>query len=914
MTDVQALPDSDEQTPETVPDAPRVRVIVSLVEGANLEAALGTVERQDYESVAQVVVVGIEPELPEGVESVASVADAISAAEADVDYVWLLHSDARPRPDALSALVAEVERSGASLGGSKILIAGSSDVLESIGSATDVFGEPYSGLDEGEIDLQQYDVVREVATVSGVSMLIRRDLAQGLGGADEKLAPGAAGLDLSQRARIAGGRVVIVPSSEVYHQGKCGERSGGWQEEAGRMRAMFKAYSLLTLAWVLPFGLLVALLDSVTSLLLLRWRPAASHVASIGWNVVHLPSSIGERRRLGRVRAVGDEELFRFQARGSIRLRQVGSELSDKVLFMFDDDQALARGTRRVWASPGIWGAFLAAVILVFIARSILFSGVPNVGFSFPFEPPTIAIDRFLGGWNESGLGSPAPSHPATGITGLASLLWFGTEGAARTLLTLGAGLMAIVGMGRLAGRLGFRGPGRYLSGLVLLAGPGTALLVGSGSWLGLAGAAFLPWSVRSVFLHEDDLSKSWITHLSWTLFWTLIVAAFSPLLIVVPLIASVLWRVGGGRRTRWFLALGSLAGAVAGAAFVIGDPGWVADSDRRLGLQVPDLWPVLVAAAGILVLLSSGRTRRLAGVGAILSLGSLAGLVAPELGPGAEEALLITASFGAAMVVAAALDLGSREPVKVLAALVGLVIVGLSIGATADGRLGLPEGDDNERYGFASTLAAEGGAGRLLVISTDQSLIPGEARPGSGYWYRVIDGEGVTLDEVWLPDPLPGDGELDEDLTAISSGSELRPGSLLAPYSIDWLVIVGEPVYLEEILEAQVDLIPTPLDPSSHVYENPASLPLAFEGDETWSRDGTGFAGSAGSGRARISVNQDNGWAPDPGSGDWATTVSAATGEARFTASGAALYLPWVASVLFLVAVAGIVLARLRR
>src|SRR5690606_40406632 len=104
---------------------------------------------------------------------------AIAATDSTVDYLWFLHSDARPRPDALAALVREVERNEASLGGSKLLVAGSRDELEEVGSATDVFGEPYSGLEEGEIDLQQYDVVREVAFVRSASMLARRDLAQG---------------------------------------------------------------------------------------------------------------------------------------------------------------------------------------------------------------------------------------------------------------------------------------------------------------------------------------------------------------------------------------------------------------------------------------------------------------------------------------------------------------------------------------------------------------------------------------------------------------------------------------------------------------------------------------------------------------------------------------------------------------
>ncbi len=404
--------------------APRVRVVISVVQGADLAAALAVVGRQVYEPAPEVVVVG--ESAIDGVASVATLAEAIAGTDPSFDYLWLVHSDARPRPDALAALVAEVERNEASLGGSKLLKAGTMDELESVGGATDVFGEPYSGLDEGEIDLQQYDVVREVAFVQAASMLVRRDLAQGLKGLDPLLPPVAAGLDFSQRARLTGGRVISVPSSEVYHQGRCGERGTGRREQAGRLRAMLIAYSPLTLLWVVPYDILVSIIDSVASLLLFRWRPAVRHLFSWLWNIYHLPSTFRQRRRLHLVRSEGDEELFRFQAKGSVRLRAIGEEVSSRVLSMFDDDQALARGTKRVWGSPGIWGALVAVMVALFAGRSIMFGGMPNTGFSFPFEAPSVALERWFSGWNESGLGSATPVHASVGLTGLASFLWFG--------------------------------------------------------------------------------------------------------------------------------------------------------------------------------------------------------------------------------------------------------------------------------------------------------------------------------------------------------------------------------------------------------------------------------------------------------------------------------------------------------
>ena len=916
MTSASAPQIADESTPLVPPDAPRVKVIVTLVEGSDLEAALATVDRQVYEGVHEVVVIGdTNGDLPGGVSWMATLEEAIAVTGAEVDYLWILHSDARPRPDALAALVWELDRNEASLGGSKLLFAGTRDELESIGSATDVFGDPYTGLDEGEIDLQQYDVVREVAFVSSVSMLVRRDLAQGLRGLDELLEPVAAGLDFSQRARLAGGRVITVPSSEVYHQARCEEKAGGWREEAGRLRAMLKAYRPITLLWVVPFEILVSVLDSLANLILFRWRVGARHLISWLWNIRHLPSTIAERRRFRQVRAVGDEELFRFQSRGSVRLREVGSELTDRVLSIFDDDQALARGTRRIWSSPGIWGALIAAVVVLVASWSIFFVGVPNSGYNFPFEPPTVALDRFFAGWNDSGLGSADAVHPASGFTGLISLVWFGAEGAARTIATILFAVFAVLGMGRLAGRLGFRGPGRYLAGLVLLAGPGTALIVGAGSWLALGAAAFLAWAVRSVILHPDDRGRSWLTHVGWVLVWSILLTAVSPLLGVIPLVSALLWRLIGGSRSSLRLGLVTLLAGVVAVGFVYDDQGWLLDVDRRLGLIVPDWWPVLIAVTTIPLMLVEGRTRRLGFFGALVGLGGLLLVRLPLGGPGVEEAALVLASFGSAIVVAAALDRLSIEPRRLLASIGAIAMLLVSATGLINGRLGLPAGDINERLGFASTLAEQATPGRVLVMSTDRSLIPGEARPGPGIWYRAVDGHGTTLDEVWLPEPQPGDIQLANAIDRIASGADLRPGELLAEFAIDWVVVEGTETPLDPILDSQVDLVPTPLVTNADVFENPRVDPLAsVEEDVVWHREGTGFAGPVSSGPAVLRVNYSHGWDPQPELEDWFTTVSGMDGTAVFSATGYLSYTPYAAALLFVLALGLVAWGRARR
>jgi hypothetical protein len=663
---------------------------------------------------------------------------------------------------------------------------------------------------------------------------------------------------------------------------------------------------------VIPYDFLVSVVDSLASLLLLRWRAPVGHLYSWSWNFLHLPSTISQRRRLRSVRSERDEELFRFHTKGSVRLRAVGGELSGRVLSVFDDDQALALGTRRVWASPGIWGALVAAAVILIGARSILFSGMSNSGFSFPFEPPSVALERWFGGWNDSGLGSGSPVHPAVGLTGLMSFVWFGAEGAARTVATIALAVLGVVGVGRLAGRVGVRGPGRYLAGVVLIAGPGTALLVGRGSWLALAAAAVLPWAVRSTFLHPAE-GRSLLSRLGWALVLATVLAALSPALVVVPVVVALLWRLFGGRRARLGLSLVTLVGAVVAVPFLLGDPGWLTDSSRSLGVVAGDLWPLAVVVAAIPAFILEGEPRAMAFTGGTLALASLAAARGLDLGPGLEEAVLVTASFGAAMVVAAVLNTPSRNVLRLTAIAGGLALLIMSVPVVANGRLGLPGGDVNDRLSFATTLAGPQGVGRILHVSVDRTLIPGEVRSGPGLWYRVLDGEGTTNDQVWLPSRLDGDRELADALDDIVSGAELRPGERLASFAIDWVVLEGPQTPLDDVLTAQLDLVPLPLDPDSRVFENDSASPLAGTVERPWTRSGVGFAGEATTSLVPLAVNFDDGWNPGATAMSWFVQVDGSEGRAHFTTSRLDLYLEMAVVLVLAAGLALIVIGKVR-
>lgn len=879
-SDASEVSVSQEPNPEGRATPVSVVAAVTVVAGVDPQPTVEAVGRQGHPLQSVRLIGAADTDAPTGVVQSADLEAIVAELDPTVDYVWILHGDAEPRPDALGALVAEAERFEASLAGSKLLVAGTPDTLEGVGSATDVFGEPYSGLDEGEVDLEQYDVVRDVAFVSSVSMLVRRDLLRGLRGLDSVLAPVAAGLDLSQRVRIAGGRVIVVPSSEVFHRGRCGRGDGGWREQAGRMRAMIKSYRPITLAWFLPFAVLTGVLDSIVSLLLGRWRVLPRYLFTWAWNIVQAPSTIAARRGLARVRQVGDEELFRYQVGGAVRLRQAGSELSERFLGMFDEDSGLTTKATEVWNSAVTWGMVAALGAVLVGLRAIFLSGLPVVGHALPLpEDPVTTLDRFAGGWNPAGLGTAAPVHPGLGPVATVQLLLGGEAGLTRSLVTLAAFGASVLGMGRLASKLGVGGPGAYLGGVAASFGLAAGVLAREGRWTALIAVGLMPWALVSVLGPPLGSRRELMGAIGRTVAVVALITCFVPWLGPVPLLFAVGVRLIGRFRSRPVVA------AVGSLGMVVALPYVAWRMDETLG-GVPIVeQPRLIAMAFLLAAVVTGMLAgswRASGLAGLMAFGGLA--VSKAVGPDLQEALLVLAAVGVGLATASALRPRSeRGVISWLALASGIAVLVVSLVGLGGGRGGLAPDAWGRELAFMG-MAAEG-AERALLVAPDPSLLPGESRQGPGFWYRLIDSGGPTLDQVALGPAAAGDAALRTVLDTVASGASLEPGADLARFGIRWVVLAGEPgASLAAVLDSQIDLRPLPLSERLSIYENevPAAVAQTEDGDH-WVRDGTGFAGQPVDQRVLLALNGNSRWGPDWQAEDWAGSVSGRTGRATF-------------------------------
>lgn len=823
--------------------------------------------------------------------------------EADVTHVWFLHAGVVPRPDALLALVRESGRVDAGIAGSKLLDRDDPGHLLAVGLATDVFVEPYTGLDPDERDQGQFEVLRDVAALSGASLLVRRDLALGLGGPDPRLTPLVAAIDLCHRARLRGARVVVVPSSEVLGAPLPEE---GWRDVAGRLRTVLKIYGPLTLAWVVPSFILVGVVASIVAPFAGRWL-LFRHLAAWGWNLVQLPGTIRGRLRARRGRLVDDAELFRYQVPGPLELRRVAAQVVATFRRRWPGDDpldldALGKDLR----SPVVVGTVLAGVFLLVALRNLWSAGLPAIGHSLPIPSSTAALDAYAGGWHPGGFGGTDALVPFVGFLGLLRLLLLDSGRLAAYVLVAGSYVLGWLGVVRFAKVWGIRSSAALLGGVVYVAGSATQGIAAATALGALAALGAVPWVLR---VATDRWPKSAEARLGRI---AAVVAVTGLAVVLEPAVAPFL--VGAGVLLAVFLPEGtglraaglSLAGVLGAVPMLYP---WLGSVDPVAYLRDGSMFwttsPVVaVAFAGAFVLAVAGLPTRLAAAagwgGVLVAVGSLVAR-SPELVGRAPAAVgLLAASLGAAVVVGAVGEGVLRvdevrgwRRVLVGSGTVGVVVlVAASLAPLLGGRGGLPGDHLGEILAFTGAGEEEPTAVRALLVG-DPRFLPGDAREFRGSAYRVVSTPMPDLREVTLPGPGPADAALAEILDAIAERELLRGGAALGELGIRWVVVVGEdeddPHRRQwlDLFAPQLDFLRLGggLAHPAFAVDAPAARARTSDGDR-WRWTGVAYEGMPDpEGRVLLAENPDPRWGPGPWRRvAWGNEVSAASGVARYT------------------------------
>jgi GT2 family glycosyltransferase len=140
-----------------------------------------------------------------------------SASQETTEWIWLLHDDGRPDPDCLERLLDAAElHPSAAIVGPKLREWPSLRRLLELGVTITGSGRRETGLERGEYDQGQHDLVKKVLAVNTAGMLVRRDVLESVG-FDPYLPLSGPEIDFGWRAALAGHTTIVAPEAVVFH-------------------------------------------------------------------------------------------------------------------------------------------------------------------------------------------------------------------------------------------------------------------------------------------------------------------------------------------------------------------------------------------------------------------------------------------------------------------------------------------------------------------------------------------------------------------------------------------------------------------------------------------------------------------------------------------------------------------------
>jgi hypothetical protein len=227
-----------------------------------------------------------------------------------------------------------------------------------------------------------------------------------------------------------------------------------------------------------------------------------------------------------------------------------------------------------------------------------------------------------------------------------------------------------------------------------------------------------------------------------------------------------------------------------------------------------------------------------------------------------------------------------------VTAAAVALV---LSLGPVLSGRAGMPRDEWTDRLAFVSSLEEPSGPARILLIAAGD-VLPGDARSVGDQRYRVVTGPVPTADQARLAEPRAGDVALDQAVAQLLEGGVVRPGELLAPFSVRWVVVIDDAPVAANLI-TQVDLVPVPVAEGLAVYRNDVYRQRVSAADGSpWVAARASATGRSTSATVRLADNASGRWGPGWSQSDWYNVLSGSDGEIQFEPEPQARTLAWIA------------------
>ena len=723
-------------------------------------------------------------------------ATAMATLRVSGDAVWVLAQDTAPEPEALARLLGALE-----LGPSVAFVAPKlvrwDDRAEivSLGASMTAFGRTV-GLADAELDQGQHDAREDVLGSDIRGILARTEAWRSLGGVDHALAGADEGLDLGVRARLAGARVLLVPTALVA---VAGDGVAGLPSPLTGVRKRRRAFASRTaqlhrrLVYAQPVAvpfLWLAILPVAlwrTVLQIVRKQPGlvvpewgAAIVA-----MVRMPSIARSRARIRASRTASWAQIAPLR----VSQRALREQLDDDA----DSAAPSRRGDLRFFTGGGAWLVLGALVASIAAFPSLAAWAVLGGGGLQPLATDAGQLWAAAAyGLRASGLDTIGPADPFAAVLAVLGSLWPLEPSRALVILWLGALPLAALGGWFAATRVTDRSLLRFAGGTMWALAPTFLAALTQGRPSAVLAHLLLPW----LFYAGSVAQRSWVASGVASLLFAAVIAcapSLAPALIVVwigAIALTVILRRGRGlARLIWIVIPGLLLAAPvvwhqvrAGNAWgLLADPGltWAgaqvgADAAGRAllaaGIPTPDLvgwagfvagaatwWvPLLAAPVAILALVAPLTQRWAAGIALLVvaALGlatafaavgvsvAFAQSISVPLWPGAGLSLAWLGALGGAL---AALDIGLAPRLAAVRTVAATAVM-LALAVLAMPSLtSMARGTSSLTNGPASTLPAYvDAAGREdpdvgTIIMTPQNE--------GGVSSRVVWGGSETLD-----------------------------------------------------------------------------------------------------------------------------------------------------------------------
>jgi GT2 family glycosyltransferase len=498
-----------------------------------------------------------------------------------VEWLWLLHDDSEPAPDALLRLLEVGEHHPeAGVIGPKLRGWTDREQLLEVGVTVTSDGRRWTGLEAGEHDQGQHADPTRVLSVSSAGMLIRREVWDRLRGFDRAIPMFRDDLDFCWRVNNSGYDVLTAPKSVFWHAEAAsrGER----RISAGVSRPHFEdrqhALYAVTVNHAGRFPILTFLRLFLWSLLravglVLNKAPlkGADEVLAALAYAGRLDRIIRARRARARTRAKGPVDLsdlfpsrlqvfrhtFEEASEGFRSRNQRDDEASGGSIEsgpVSEEAESFDSGTPwiiRAVKMPGnfVWIALL--IVMMVAARNILTGGRLMGGALLP--APDGASDlwhAFFSGWHGVGTGSTSPAPPYLAVVALVGTLLFGHASLAVTVLLLGSvplsGLTAYAVLKRTVSASALRVWGAAAYALL----PAATGAISGGRLGSAVGIILLPLVASGVLLAIGGPGRKGSVRAAWPAALAIAVAmAFAPIVwvLAVALAAgatlTVFWR-----------------------------------------------------------------------------------------------------------------------------------------------------------------------------------------------------------------------------------------------------------------------------------------------------------------------------------------------------------------------------------